>query len=167
MLFRSTRIEDKNGNVLANFKPNKTEAFNAQTAYLMLTFLKGVIKQGTGMRIRAKYQLKNEIAGKTGTTNNHSDGWFMGLTPNLVSGTWTGGEERSIHFDNLKIGQGSNMALPIWALYMQKIYADTSLGISPDDKFEVPDNFNIQTTCDEDVTESSQENSYDESEFFD
>lgn len=162
-----TRIEDKNGNVLASFKPNKTEAFNAQTAYLMVTLLKGVVKQGTGMRLRGKYQLKNEIAGKTGTTNNHSDGWFMGLTPNLVSGTWTGGEDRSIHFDNLKIGQGSNMALPIWALYMQKIYADTSLGISPEDKFETPDNFNIQTTCDEDVTESSQENSYEESEFFD
>lgn len=153
-----TRIEDKNGNVLASFQPDKTEAFNAQTAYLMINLLKGVIRKGTGVRLIIKYQLKSEIAGKTGTTNNHSDGWFIGVTPKLVSGVWTGGEERSIHFDNLALGQGANMALPVWALFMQKVYADTALHVLTDDKFEVPDNFNIDLNCDDDpLTTGSEE----------
>ena len=87
----------------------------------MLEMLKAVINEGTGVRLRYRYQFKGDIGGKTGTTQNNSDGWFIGVTPELVSGTWVGGEDRSIHFDNLREGQGASMALPVWALYMQKV----------------------------------------------
>ncbi len=142
-----TRIEDKNGNILQTFKPNKVEAISKNTAYLMLNLMEAVVKHGTSIRLRFKYHLMNEIAAKTGTTNNQSDGWFMGITPNLVSGVWVGGEDRSIHFDEIYYGQGANMALPIWALYMQKIYAD-SLGVSTNDTFEKPVGFKTNTNCD-------------------
>ena len=132
-----TRIEDKHGNVIERFVPKKVEAMNEKTAYLMLELLKGVVKYGTGIRLRLKYGYNNPIAGKTGTTNNQSDGWFMGITPNLTTGLWVGCEDRSVHFRNITLGQGANMALPIWALYMQKIYEDESLGISMGD-FEKP-----------------------------
>ncbi len=142
-----TRIEDKHGNVIERFIPEKNEAMNEQTAYLMLELLKGVVSYGTGVRLRYTYQLNNPIAGKTGTTDDQSDGWFMGITPDLTTGVWVGGEERSIHFRTLGLGAGSNMALPIWALYMQKVYADESLGISQGD-FEKPiSGFIIETDC--------------------
>ncbi|MCG8411228.1 MAG: transglycosylase domain-containing protein [Bacteroidales bacterium] len=143
-----TRIEDKNGNVLATFTSAKEEAISEQTAYLMTSLLRNVVKKGSGRRLRWKYQLMNQIGGKTGTTQNHSDGWFMGVTPNLVSGVWTGGEDRSIHFKNLGLGGGHNMALPIFGLYMQKVYNDSTLNITNEDEFEEPLNFSIQLDCD-------------------
>ncbi|MDA3780302.1 MAG: transglycosylase domain-containing protein [Bacteroidales bacterium] len=144
-----THIEDKNGNVISNFKTTKTEAISEETAYLMLNLLQGVVREGTGIRLRFKYQLMNDIGGKTGTTQNQSDGWFMGITPNLVSGVWVGGEDRSIHFKNIGLGQGANMALPIWALYMQKVYNDSTININTSDKFEAPLDFDIKLNCDE------------------
>ncbi|MBU0489566.1 MAG: penicillin-binding protein, partial [Bacteroidetes bacterium] len=128
-----TRIEDKDGNLIESFIPEKTEALSEETAFLMLGMLRGVVEMGTGQRLRYKYQFSNTIAGKTGTTQNNSDGWFMGLTPDLVSGVWVGAEDRSVHFRSTALGQGANMALPIWALYMKKVYADKSLKISMGD----------------------------------
>ncbi|MCD4792011.1 MAG: transglycosylase domain-containing protein [Bacteroidales bacterium] len=125
-----TRIEDKNGNVIAKFKAKNSEALNPNTAYRMIELMKGVVDMGTSVRLRYKYGFRNEIAGKTGTTNNNSDGWFIGFVPNLVTGVWVGGEERSIHFLSSHDGQGASMALPIWALYMQKVYQNEKLGIS-------------------------------------
>ena len=133
-----TRIEDKNGNVLANFTPQKSEAISEQTAYLMINLLEGVINNGTGIRLRLTYELLGPIAGKTGTTQNHSDGWFMGMLPNLVTGTWVGAEDRSVHFQELYFGQGATMALPIYALFLEKVYKDSRLGISPNDIWEKP-----------------------------
>jgi len=146
-----TRIEDRNGNVLATFKPKQSEAISEQTAYLMINLLKNVVDDGTGIRLQYKYQLMNPIAGKTGTTQNQSDGWFMGVTPNLVSGAWVGGEDRSIHFNSITYGQGANMALPIWALYMKKIYNDSTLTnrVSREDAFEQPNNFDYILDCEE------------------
>lgn len=132
-----TRIEDKNGNVLARFIPRQEEAMSEETAFLMLELMKGVVESGTGVRLRYKYGLTNTIAGKTGTTQNNSDGWFMGITPDLVTGVWVGGEDRSVRFRTITLGQGANMALPIWALYMKRIYADPTLSVSQGD-FERP-----------------------------
>jgi len=132
-----TRIEDKNGNVIEQFIPKQQEAMNEETAFLMLEMMKGVVQSGTGSRLKVTYGFENPVAGKTGTTQNQSDGWFMGLTPDLVSGVWVGCEDRAAHFRTLGLGQGSNMALPIWALYMRKIYNDSTLNISLGD-FEKP-----------------------------
>jgi penicillin-binding protein 1A len=142
-----TRIEDKNGTVLARFTSTKNEAISEETAYLMATLLQSVVKEGSGGRVRWKYELYNEIGGKTGTTQNQSDGWFMGITPNLVSGVWVGGEDRSIHFKGIVQGGGHNMALPVFALYMQKVYTDSTLNITQEDKFEEPLNFSIELDC--------------------
>ncbi|MCF6183806.1 MAG: penicillin-binding protein [Bacteroidales bacterium] len=125
-----TRIEDKNGNIIAKFKSKHKEALNANTAYRMIDLMKAVVNIGTSTRLRYKYHFTNEIAGKTGTTNDNSDGWFIGFVPNLVTGIWVGGEERSIHFESTAEGQGAAMALPIWALYMQRVYKNEKLGIS-------------------------------------
>ena len=149
-----TRIEDKNGNLIANFKPKRKEAISEETAYLMIELMRGVVKYGTSVRIRYKYDLTNDIAGKTGTTNNNSDGWFMGLTPRLVSGAWVGGEERSIHFRSTNLGGGHSMSLPIWAKYMQKVYADSSLGYSKEEVFEKP----VGMPADADCNKSSNNN---------
>ena len=146
-----TRIEDKQGHVIAQFQPEKHDALDEQTAYLMINLLRGVIDQGTGIRLRwnpVYGHIPGPIAGKTGTTQNHSDGWFLGITPQLVAGAWTGGELRSIHFDNISKGQGSNMALPIWARFMKKVYADKTLEYKPDHEFEKPQNFIINLDCD-------------------
>ncbi|MFA8451106.1 MAG: penicillin-binding protein 1A [Bacteroidales bacterium] len=132
-----TRIEDRNGNILERFTPRRNEAMSDLTAYKMLELMKGVVESGTGVRLKYKYGFKNPIAGKTGTTNNQSDGWFMGLTPDLTTGVWVGAEDRSVHFRTIKYGQGANMALPIWAIYMKKAYADQNLHLSQDD-FEKP-----------------------------
>lgn len=143
-----TKIEDKNGNVIADFVPKREEAMSEETAYLMLELLKGVVESGTGTRLRWKYGLENTIAGKTGTTNNQSDGWFMGIVPQLTTGVWTGCEDRSAHFRTLTLGQGANMALPIWALYMKKVYNDPTLGYTKND-FEKPiHGMNVEFDCD-------------------
>lgn len=143
-----TKIEDKNGNVLERFVPKKTEAMSELTAYKMIKLLEGVVESGTGIRLRYKYGFRNPIAGKTGTTQNQSDGWFMGITPKLTTGIWVGAEDRSVHFRTIKLGQGANMALPIWALYMKKVYADPSLGISPSDDFSKPlKNIDVEFDC--------------------
>ena len=136
-----TRIEDNEGNVLANFTPQMDEVISETSAYKMLVMLRAVVNEGTGGRVRRLYGITADMGGKTGTTNRNSDGWFMGFTPSLVSGVWVGGEERDIHFDTMVDGQGAAMALPIWGLYMQKVYKDKSLGYSQDEKFNIPDDF--------------------------
>jgi penicillin-binding protein 1A len=141
-----TRIEDKNGNTIATFTSESNDALDERTAYLMLGLMKGVVDLGTGRRLRFRYKLNNPIAGKTGTTDNNSDGWFMGLTPDLVSGVWVGAEDRSVHFRSTSLGQGANMALPIWALYMQRVYADDSLNVSQGD-FIRPTGFDVELDC--------------------
>jgi penicillin-binding protein 1A len=132
-----TRIEDKNGNILQEFVPRKVEAISEETAFLMTNLMEGVVQFGTGARLRGQYKFTQHIAGKTGTTQNQSDGWFMGITPELVSGCWVGCEDRVVHFRTLELGQGARTAMPIWALYMQKVYTDTSLHIYQGD-FERP-----------------------------
>jgi penicillin-binding protein 1A len=148
-----TRIEDKNGYVLTTFKARQSEAISEKTAYLMVDLLKGVVDGGTATyRIRNVYGIKAEMGGKTGTTQNHSDGWYLGITPNLVAGVWVGGDDRSIHFDEMALGQGANMALPIYGIFMQKVYADSTRGVTDQDKFEKPANFNINLDCPEDIS---------------
>jgi penicillin-binding protein 1A len=132
-----TRIEDKNGKVLAEFSPKTEEVLSEEKAYVMLQLMKGVVLGGTGSRLRYRHKLTQPMAGKTGTTQNNSDGWFMGITPDLVSGVWVGGEDRSIHFNSTAQGQGASMALPIFGIYMQKVYADKTVKISQGD-FEKP-----------------------------
>ena len=133
-----SRIEDNEGNVVAEFTPHMEEVISEESVYKMLVMLRAVINEGTGGRIRRVYNITADMGGKTGTTNNNSDGWFMGFTPSLVSGVWVGGEERDIHFDNMRDGQGAEMALPVWGIYMNKVYADKSLGYSQADTFAIP-----------------------------
>ncbi len=143
-----TRIEDKFGNVLATFLPETMESISEETAYLMLNLMQGVTTYGTAARLRgSKYQLTAKIAGKTGTTNNNSDGWFIGITPKLVAGGWVGAEDRSVHFDATAMGSGTNTVLPIWAEFMLQVYADPDLGISQQDDFQKPEGFNIPLDC--------------------
>jgi penicillin-binding protein 1A len=148
-----TRIEDANGNVIGKFTPQMHEIFSESTAYKMIYMMQGVVDGGTGSRIRSRYGLTMPMGGKTGTTQNNSDGWFMGYTPSLVSGCWVGGEDRSIHFDNIAEGQGASMALPIWALYMKKVLADPDLGYSSGEQFDIPASFNANAGCEVQVTE--------------
>ncbi|WP_300694590.1 transglycosylase domain-containing protein [uncultured Bacteroides sp.] len=136
-----TRIEDNEGNILATFSPEMEEVISVGSAYKMLVMLRAVINEGTGGRVR-RLGVKADMGGKTGTTNSNSDGWFMGFTPTLVSGCWVGGEERDIHFDSMAFGQGASMALPIWAKYMVKVFADKTLGYDENDKFQLPEDFN-------------------------
>ena len=157
-----TRIEDKNGTVLFEVAPQTRDVISEESAYVTLNLLKGVTEGGSGQRLRhnvAKenyayqavvtgypYEFTNPIAGKTGTTQNHSDGWFMGMVPNLVTGVWVGGEDRAVHFDNIAYGQGASMALPIWALFMKAAYENPELGISLED-FEAPEIVGIPIDC--------------------
>lgn len=140
-----TRIEDMSGNTIVNFNPQMSEVLTEDASYKMLHMLKNVIDGGTGSRVRFRYGIKAPMGGKTGTTQNNSDGWFMGFTPSLVSGVWVGGEDRSIHFDRMSEGQGASMALPIYGLYMQKVYADKTLGYSQEEDFEIPEQY--QNPC--------------------
>jgi penicillin-binding protein 1A len=152
------RIEDKNGTVLADFTPKTNEVLSEESAYVVLELLKGVTTAGSGVRLRTSahyykdiitgfpYEFTNPIAGKTGTTQNQTDGWFMGVVPNLATGVWTGGEDRAVHFENIAEGQGATMSLPTWALFMKKVYADTTLNISQED-FEKPEYVGIDTNC--------------------
>ena len=142
-----TRIEDKNGNVIQRFSQEESEAMSELTAYKMIELMKGVVQSGTGIRLRSTYGLNNPIAGKTGTTQKQSDGYFMGITPDLTTGVWVGAEDRSVHFRSTQLGQGSHTALPIWGIYMKKVYADPSLGISKGD-FPKPHNTNLDLDFD-------------------
>ena len=148
-----SRIEDANGNVIATFAPKMHEIFSETTAYKMIYMMRSVVDGGTGGRIRRNYGLMMPMGGKTGTTQNNSDGWFMGYTPSLVSGVWVGGEDRDIHFDNIAEGQGASMALPIWALYMQKVLKDSNLGYSTTESFDVPASFDANSGCEENLYE--------------
>jgi penicillin-binding protein 1A len=152
-----TRIEDKNGTVLQEFTPETKEVLSEESAYVVLDLLKGVTQSGSGVRLRLPwekpkyvtgypYEFTNPIAGKTGTTQNQSDGWFIGIVPNLATGVWTGGEDRSTHFEEIAKGQGATMSLPSWALFMKKCYADPTLNISLED-FEQPENLTINIDC--------------------
>lgn len=137
-----SKIEDNEGNVIATFQPRMNEVISEESAYKMLEMLKAVMDGGTGSRMRYKYKVECDMGGKTGTSNRNADAWFMGFTPSLVSGCWVGGEDRDIHFDSTRMGQGANMALPIWAYYMKKVFADRSLGYVPNEKFDIPEDFN-------------------------
>ncbi|HAE24684.1 MAG TPA: penicillin-binding protein [Prevotellaceae bacterium] len=137
-----TKIEDNEGNLIAQFQPRMNEVISEESANKMLYMLKAVVDGGTAGRLRFKYGLTGELAGKTGTTNNNSDAWFMGLTPTLVSGVWVGGDDRDIHFDSMAMGQGATMALPVFALYMQKIYKDIRLGYNEKAVFDMPLGYN-------------------------
>ena len=143
-----TRIEDKNGVVLQEFVPRKVEAINEETAYLMLNLMEGVTKFGTGARLRGgDYHFTNPIAGKTGTTQNQSDGWFMGITPELVAGCWVGCEDRSVHFRSTSLGQGANTALPIWGLFMRKVFDDPKLNYSQGEFSKPQKPLNVELDC--------------------
>ena len=160
-----TQIEDKNGTILYQFKPETRDVLNEETAYVTVKLLEGVTQFGSGVRLRTKgadayradfreivtgypYEFTNPIAGKTGTTQNQSDGWFMGMVPNLVTGVWVGAEDRATHFASITYGQGAAMALPIWALYMKSCYADDTLDISQEE-FEAPLELSINVDCSE------------------
>jgi penicillin-binding protein 1A len=132
------RIEDKAGNVLADFTPRKREAISEQTAFLMVNLMQGVVNEGTANRLRWKYIPEGQLGGKTGTTNDQADGWFMGFVPKLTAGVWVGAEDRQVHFEGLALGGGANMALPIWGIFMKKVLSDPSLGISVKDVFIAP-----------------------------
>ena len=134
-----SRIEDKNGIVLDRFASSPIEILSKEKNYIMVKLLEGVVNQGSGGRLRWKYGLTNQIGAKTGTTQNHSDGWFIGFVPNLVTGVWTGADNRSVRFRDLHLGQGAEMALPIWANYMKSLYSDNSLGVSVKN-FPFPEN---------------------------
>ena len=136
-----TKIEDGDGNVIAQFQPRMNEVISEESANKMLYMLKSVVDGGTASRLRRIYNLKGEIGGKTGTTNNNSDAWFLGITPTLVNACWVGGDDRDIHFDTMTMGQGAAMALPIFGLYMQKIYADQQLGYNENAIFDVPEGY--------------------------
>ncbi len=155
-----TRIEDKNGTILYQHVPESRDVMSEEAAYVTINLMEGVTQGGSGTRLRTTwsppyyknvvtghpYEFKNAIAGKTGTTQNQSDGWFMGIVPNLVSGVWVGGEDRAVHFPSIRYGQGATMALPIWGLYMKKVYADEELNISKE-QFERPENLSIEVDC--------------------
>jgi penicillin-binding protein 1A len=162
------RIEDKNGTILEEFMPETKEVLSESIAYTTINLMEGVTRYGSGVRLRTSggkypdkvvtgypYQFNNPIAGKTGTTQNQSDGWFIGLVPNLSTGVWVGAEDRAVHFADLTRGQGATMALPIWALYMKKNYADEDLSISTED-FEVPENLTISVDCDQERDEEQE-----------
>ncbi len=173
------RIEDKNGTILEEFTPETREVLSESIAYTTINLMEGVTRYGSGVRLRTSggkypdkvvtgypYQFDNPIAGKTGTTQNQSDGWFIGLVPNLSTGVWVGAEDRAVHFVDITRGQGASMALPIWALYMKRNYADEDLNISKED-FEVPENLTISVDCntekdDEQTGEEQQEQNLNE-----
>ena len=136
-----TRIEDSDGQVVARFEPRVNEVISEESAFKMLVLLQGVVDGGTGSRIRFKYNVNAQMGAKTGTTNRNSDAWFMAVTPNLVSGCWVGGEDRDIHFDSMAMGQGATMALPIYAYFIKKVYANSSLPYKSTDVFDLPEDF--------------------------
>jgi penicillin-binding protein 1A len=159
-----TRVEDKNGTVIYQATPETKDVLSEESAYVTLKLLEGVTEAGSGVRLRHRgaektnpifrdivtgypYEFDNPIAGKTGTTQNQSDGWFIGMVPNLATGVWVGGEDRSIHFETIAYGQGATMALPIWATFMKQTYADSTLTVSKE-HFEAPSVLTIPLDCD-------------------
>ncbi|MGP1362469.1 MAG: transglycosylase domain-containing protein [Bacteroides sp.] len=145
-----SRIEDKSGNILATFTPQRREVISQETAYRMLSLLRSVVDQGSGKRLRYMYRLEGPLGGKTGTTQNNADGWFMCVHPNIVMGTWVGAEDPAVHFSSMALGQGAAMALPIQGLFLQKAYADSTTGIRPDVKWAVPESLQgVSFDCDE------------------
>lgn len=160
------RIEDKNGTILYQHQPESRDVLSAESAFVTVKLLEGVTKFGSGRRLRTNsdyakkteaykravtgypYAFENDIAGKTGTTQNQSDGWFIGMVPNLATGVWVGGEDRSVRFPSITYGQGATLALPIWGMYMKDVYANDSLQISKEE-FEAPENLSIRIDCDE------------------
>jgi len=142
-----TRVEDRNGNVISAFTTYIDEVLSDEQAYLMVNLLQGVVNEGTGLRLRGKYALRNQMGGKTGTTQNNSNGWYMGVTPNLVAGVWTGWEDQAIHFEEMNIGQASNMALPVFGIFLNKLFKDPELGGMANDVFEQPADFNVNLDC--------------------
>ena len=173
-----TRIEDKNGTVLQEFVPETKEVLSEESAYVILDLMQGVTKVGSGARLRSNYtsggdavtgfpyRFTNPIAGKTGTTQNQSDGWFMGMVPNLATGIWAGGEDRATHFAGLRYGQGATMALPTWGIFMRKCYEDKTLDISKGN-FEKPENISINLDCSkvESSTEGEEEENLNDIDF--
>ena len=163
-----TRIEDKNGNVIQNFPTEQSEALGEQTAAVMLKMLEGVTQYGTAAGLRSRYGITGAVAGKTGTTNNHTDGWFMGITPDLIAGTWVGCDDPYIRFEKLTYGQGGRMAMPIWAKFFDKVYRDKELNIKPRDRFDGPSReLDVEWDCtkyiDENIDETTTpENQYEE-----
>lgn len=153
-----TRIEDNKGNVVATFQPRRNEVLSEQSAAKMIVLMQGVMNGGTGSRMRNRYQIMAPMGGKTGTTNDNSDGWFVGYIPSLAFGAWVGGEERDIHFNNMAYGQGASASLPICALFLKKVFQDGRLGYSPDEQFQMPDDFDpcasMTIETDETVDES-------------
>tara|TARA_B100000242_G_scaffold60759_1_gene36430 strand:+ start:36 stop:2267 length:2232 start_codon:yes stop_codon:yes gene_type:complete len=159
-----TKIEDKNGTIIYQSKPETRDVLSEESSYVTLKLLEGVTKFGSGARLRHNipedernyvynnvvtgypYKFQNAIAGKTGTTQNQSDGWFIGMVPNLVTGVWVGGEDRSVHFKDIAFGQGATMSLPIWGLFMNKCYKDEELSISKED-FDEPESLSIELDC--------------------
>lgn len=154
-----TKIEDNEGNVIAQFQPRMNEVISEESANKMLYMLRGVIDGGTGGRLRYKYKFKAEIGGKTGTTNKNSDAWFVGFTPTLVTGLWVGGDDRDIHFDSMRMGQGATMALPIWAYYMRRVFSNHTLGYSENTTFDLPKDYD---PCSFSADEMIDENGIDE-----
>ena len=152
-----TRIEDRYGNVISTFHPGENEAISEQTAYLMLTLLRNVVDMigqyqgewysGTAHGLRSRYEFTGELAGKTGTTQNQSDGWFIGMAPKLTAAAWVGAEDRAAHFDMLGMGAGGRMALPIYAEFMKRVYADSTLMITQEDDFKRPLDFYVDLDC--------------------
>ncbi|MBN1388759.1 MAG: transglycosylase domain-containing protein [Bacteroidales bacterium] len=159
------RIEDKNGNIISRFTPRIDEVMSEEQAYLMLSLLRAVIDQGTGIRLRFRYELGSQLGGKTGTTQNHANGWFLGITPNLVGGVWSGWEDQAIHFEDMVRGQGANMALPVFGIFLQKMYADEELGIMEADVFDEPPGFDIELDCDKLKRQRATRDIYDLEEF--
>ncbi|MGE5348624.1 MAG: transglycosylase domain-containing protein [Actinomycetota bacterium] len=143
-----TRIEDRNGNVISTFTPFIDEVISEEDAYLMTSLLQGVVTNGTAVRLRLTYKLLNQMGGKTGTTQNHSNGWYMGVMPDLVAGVWTGWEDQAIHFEDLSMGQGANMALPVYGIFLQKLLADKDFSSLGQTAFEAPPGFNVELDCD-------------------
>jgi penicillin-binding protein 1A len=154
-----TRIEDRNGNVISTFSPFIDEVISEEDAYLMTLLLQGVVNSGTGVRLRLTYKLTNQMGGKTGTTQNHSNGWYMGVMPDLVACVWTGWEDQAIHFEELDLGQGANMALPIFGIFLNKLFADQMFAPMAGSVFEAPPNFNVDIDCDH-VNSKQQRSSY-------
>ena len=143
-----SRIVDARGVILDEFKPSPKPVLNELVAFTMVKLLEGVVNFGTAANMRYGFKINSEMGGKTGTTQNNTDGWFMGITPQLAAGVWVGGEDRIIRFQSMYYGQGAHMAMPTWAYFLQKVYADPSLGISPDAKFDKPEDVQgIELDC--------------------
>jgi penicillin-binding protein 1A len=155
-----TRIEDKNGNVISRFNTKVEEVITEEQAYLMLDLLQGVVNQGSGIGLRVTYGFKNQMGGKTGTTQNHGNGWYIGVLPNLVGGVWSGWEDQSIHFETLGEGQGARIALPVLALFLKKLYTDPQFGIMETDVFEKPAGFNMELNCEKVKRTSGRRSNY-------